>query len=303
MSIEVKNISKLYGTQKALDNVSFSIKSGEIAGFLGPNGAGKSTMMKILTGFIPPSSGDAFVHGIHVLDESIEMKKLIGYLPETNPLYLDMYIREYLDFVAGIYKIKKNKSKRIEEVIELTGLGPEIHKKIGTLSKGYKQRVGLAQAIIHDPQVLILDEPTSGLDPNQIVEIRNLIQELGKQKTVMLSTHIMQEVQAICQKIIIINNGVIVADDTREALQVNEKQTQKNIKLVFENSINIKLLQDLPGVDKVYRIRDNEFVILQKPNKDVRPEIIKLAAKNNLNIQTMAEDSKSLEQIFQNLTK
>jgi ABC-2 type transport system ATP-binding protein len=213
MSINVKNITKLYGSQKALDNVSFSINPGEICGFLGPNGAGKSTMMKILTCFIPPSSGEASVCGFDILENSIDVRRKIGYLPENNPLYLEMYVREYLDFIAGIHQIKHKREERISEMIALTGLSLEQKKKIGALSKGYRQRVGLAQVLIHDPEVLILDEPTSGLDPNQLIEIRNLILAIGKEKTVMLSTHIMQEVEAICDRTIIINRGKIVADD------------------------------------------------------------------------------------------
>ena len=226
MSIKIENITKLYGSQKALDNVSFEIKSGEIIGFLGPNGAGKSTLMKIITGFIAPTSGNIFVNDKNILENAIEIKNNIGYLPENNPLYLDMYIIEYLNFVAGFYKID-NKKERIKEVIGLTGLEPEIHKKIGALSKGFRQRVGLAQAIIHNPDFLILDEPTSGLDPNQIIEIRNLIVNLGKEKTVMLSTHIMQEVEAICDRIVIINKGSIVADDTVINIQKKERSLEK----------------------------------------------------------------------------
>lgn len=303
MSIEVKNITKLFKKQKALDDVSFSIHSGEIVGFLGPNGAGKSTMMKILTGFIPPTSGDAYIHGVHVLEDSIHIKRLIGYLPENNPLYTDMYIREYLNFVAGIYKIGSNRSKRINEVIELTGLEPEISKKIGALSKGFRQRVGLAQAIIHDPQVLILDEPTSGLDPNQIIEIRNLISELGKKKTVMLSTHILQEVQAICQKIIIINKGKIVANEDAAILQEESAGTKKSIHIVFETPVSKKSLTEINGVEKVASLSECEFVLQSCSKKDIRPEIMKFAVKNNLNILSMAEQSKSLEQVFQDLTK
>ena len=207
MSIIVENITKLFGKQKALDDVSFQIKTGEIVGFIGPNGAGKSTMMKIITGFIPPNSGNVKVNDLDILENSIQIRKNIGYLPESNPLYQDMYVKEYLEFVAGIYKLGKIAKTKIEEVIQITGLEPEMKKKIGALSKGYKQRVGLAQAIIHDPNVLILDESTSGLDPNQIIEIRKLISELGKKKTVLLSTHIMQEVEAICNRVIIINKG------------------------------------------------------------------------------------------------
>jgi ABC-2 type transport system ATP-binding protein len=227
MSIKINNVTKIYGKQKALDNVSFQVNSGEIVGFLGPNGAGKSTLMKIITSFIPPTEGDVYVNGLNVLEHQKEVKKLIGYLPEQNPLYNEMYIVEFLNFVAGLYNIK-NRVERIDKIIQLTGLEPEIEKKIGALSKGFKQRVGLAQAIIHDPKILILDEPTSGLDPNQIIEIRNLIKELGKEKTVLLSTHIMQEVDAICDKIIIISNGKIIADDTTENIHKNFNKIQLN---------------------------------------------------------------------------
>jgi ABC-2 type transport system ATP-binding protein len=211
LSIQVEHLSKLYKQQKAIDDLNFNINSGEIVGFLGPNGAGKTTTMKILTGYIPPSSGKAFVNGLDVEENAIEVRKLIGYLPEHNPLYTDMYVKEYLEFVASIYKLS-NKKQRVDDMIELTGLTLERHKKIGQLSKGYRQRVGLAQAIIHNPKVLILDEPTSGLDPNQIAEIRNLITNIGKEKTVLLSTHIMQEVEAMCTRVMIINKGVIVAN-------------------------------------------------------------------------------------------
>ncbi|MBO5963381.1 MAG: ATP-binding cassette domain-containing protein [Bacteroidales bacterium] len=221
MSITIKNLTKVYGNQKALDNVSLSIGEGEIVGLLGPNGAGKSTMMKILTCFIPPTSGDAEVCGFNIFDNPMEIKRTIGYLSEQNPLYYDMYVREFLLFVAGIHKIEKKKRKaRVEEIIELTGLTKEANKKIGALSKGYKQRVGIAQALIHDPAVLILDEPTTGLDPNQLVEVRNLIKQIGQTKTVLLSTHIMQEVEAMCTRVIIINNGRLVADD--DTVQLSE---------------------------------------------------------------------------------
>ncbi len=231
MSITVKNISKFYGSQKALDNVSFQINPGEICGFLGPNGAGKSTMMKILCCFIPPSSGEAGICGFDITEQSIDVRRKIGYLPENNPLYLDMYVREYLGFIAGIHKIKIKADQRISEMIALTGLSIEQNKKIGALSKGYRQRVGLAQVLLHDPEVLILDEPTSGLDPNQLIEIRNLILTIGKEKTVMLSTHIMQEVEAICDRTIIINKGKIVADDkTKNLIQGHNKLEE-----VFQN--------------------------------------------------------------------
>lgn len=229
MSIEVNKITKLYGEQKALNDVSFSIKSGEIVGFLGPNGAGKSTLMKIISCYLPPSAGTIKVCGLDVMEQSMEVRKKVGYLPEHNPLYLDMYVKEYLEFVGRFYDVKKL-NDRVKEMVEITGLTIEQNKKIGQLSKGYRQRVGLAQAIIHDPQVLILDEPTTGLDPNQLVEIRNLIKELGKNKTVMLSTHIMQEVQAICERAIIINHGKIVADDSI----ANLTQKNSNLEKVFQ---------------------------------------------------------------------
>lgn len=218
MSIEVRNVVKIYGEQRALDDVSFSIQAGEIVGLLGPNGAGKSTLMKIITCFIPPDSGDIKVNGLDIFEESLEVRKKVGYLPEHNPLYLDMYVKEFLEFVAGIHHLGGSTKNRIREMIELTGLEVEQNKKLGALSKGYRQRVGLAQALIHDPEVLILDEPTSGLDPNQIQEIRHLIRDIGKEKTVMLSTHIMQEVEAICDRAIIIHKGKIVADDSLSIL-------------------------------------------------------------------------------------
>ncbi|MGM0650506.1 MAG: ATP-binding cassette domain-containing protein, partial [Bacteroidota bacterium] len=248
MSIEVKGLTKLYGKQKALDKVSFTVKTGQIVGFIGPNGAGKTTAIRIITGNIPPNSGSARVEGMDVSEHSLKIRKLIGYLPEDNPLYDDLYIREYLNHVAGIYKVKDKKS-RVDEVIELTGLTREITKQIGALSKGYRQRVGLAQAIIHDPKVLILDEPTSGLDPNQIVEIRNLISQLGKHKTVILTTHIMQEVEAICDKVIIINNGKIVADD--EASKLSSSGVDDITVIVeFDKEIQPSALKNIEGVTK-----------------------------------------------------
>ncbi|MEA4966639.1 MAG: ATP-binding cassette domain-containing protein [Bacteroidaceae bacterium] len=218
MSISIQNLTKLYNEQKALDNVSLEINNGEIVGLLGPNGAGKSTMMKIITCFIPPTKGSVKVCGYDIFDNPMDVRKKIGYLPEHNPLYLDMYVREFLDFIAGVHGLGKQKKERIEQMIEMTGLTKEVNKKIGTLSKGYRQRVGIAQAMIHDPEVLILDEPTSGLDPNQLVEVRDLIKNAGKDKTVLLSTHIMQEVEAVCDRTIIINNGQVVADDNTKHL-------------------------------------------------------------------------------------
>lgn len=218
MSISIQNLTKVYNEQKALDNVSLEINKGEIVGLLGPNGAGKSTMMKIITCFIPPTKGNVKVCGYDIFDNPMDVRKKIGYLPEQNPLYLDMYVREFLDFIAGVHGLGKQKKERIEQMIEMTGLTKEVNKKIGTLSKGYRQRVGIAQAMIHDPEVLILDEPTSGLDPNQLVEVRDLIKNAGKDKTVLLSTHIMQEVEAVCDRTIIINNGQVVADDNTKHL-------------------------------------------------------------------------------------
>jgi ABC-2 type transport system ATP-binding protein len=228
MSIRLNNIDKKYGKQQALDGVSFEINRGEIVGFIGPNGAGKSTTMKIITGYIPPTSGDVFVNGLNAVDHSLEIRRIIGYLPESNPLYLEMYIREYLQYIASIYGLQKQVKQLVDEIIERTGLIPESHKKINALSKGYRQRVGLAQALIHNPEILILDEPTSGLDPNQIIEIRNLISELGKEKTVMLSTHILQEVEAICNRVIIINKGKIVADESMN--KINSKELEKKFR-------------------------------------------------------------------------
>ncbi|GAJ13209.1 unnamed protein product, partial [marine sediment metagenome] len=251
MSIIAENITKLYGAQKALDEVSFRIKSGEVVGFLGPNGAGKSTMMKIITGYLPPSSGTVVVNNLDVMEHPLEVKKQIGYLPENNPLYHEMYVREYLKFVAGIYKLGNQTKQRMEEIIRQTGLEPEQKKKIGALSKGFRQRVGLAQALIHDPQVLILDEPTSGLDPNQIVEIRNLISEAGKEKTVLLSTHIMQEVEAICDRIIIIHNGKIVADDAKGDIFDYVEEIFQTVHVEFSGTVDQKKLERIGGVNKV----------------------------------------------------
>ena len=301
MSIKVQNVTKLFGSQKALDNVSFEIQSGEIVGFLGPNGAGKSTLMKIITGFIPPSEGDVFVNSKNVLENQMEIKKTLGYLPEQNPLYTDMYIVEFLNFVAGIYKIK-NRLQRIEEVIELTGLEPEINKKIGALSKGYRQRVGLAQAIIHDPDVLILDEPTSGLDPNQIVEIRNLIQNLGKKKTVMLSTHIMQEVDAICDRILIINKGILVADDNTQNFHFKGKSNTGTLLVELMSPISDKDFKTISGIKKVISIETNKFILEFDASKDIRQEVFNLAVKLNNVVLSLQIKEKSLEEVFGELT-
>lgn len=303
MSILIKNITKNYGQQKALDSVSFEIKTGEIVGFLGPNGAGKSTLMKIINGFLPPTSGDVWVNGFDVVENPIEVKKIIGYLPENNPLYLDMYVKEYLAFVAGIYKVEKPRDSKIKEVIEQTGLRPEQHKKIGALSKGYRQRVGLAQALIHDPAVLVLDEPTSGLDPNQIVEIRNLIKAVGKQKTVMLSTHIMQEVEAICDRVIIINKGIIVADDTAKELSSSTGQNVQTIQVEFNKEVQKSDLRKIDGVTKVAHFKNNIWLLQARPQDDIRPRIFNFAVKQGFQVLSMQKQEKNLEKVFQELTR
>jgi|YNPMSStandDraft_1061717.scaffolds.fasta_scaffold00307_22 ABC-2 type transport system ATP-binding protein len=303
MSIEVHNVTKFYGNQKALDNVSFSVKKGEIFGFLGPNGAGKTTMMKIIMGVLPPTNGQVYVNGLDILQHEIEIKKQIGYMPENNPLYYDMYVREYLMFVASIYNLK-NKTKRINEIIEQTGLTIEQHKTIGSLSKGYKQRVGIAQALIHDPSVLILDEPTSGLDPNQIIEIRNLIAQVGKNKTVLLSTHIMQEVEAICNRVIIINKGKIVADSKKEELQ--EELTNKNKQIIFvefDKSVAIDELQNIKGVSKVKGVKKMQYLLEAISDEDIRPYIFQFAVKKQLTVLSLQRKEKSLEDVFHELTK
>ena len=299
MSIEVKNLFKYYGEQAAVNNVSFSVKQGEIVGFLGPHGAGKSTTMKIITGFIPSNAGEVHVCGIKVDVDNLETRKLIGYLPENNPLYLDMYIKEYLEFVGGIYKINKLKS-RVNEMIDAVGLGIEQNKKIGALSKGYRQRVGLAQAIIHDPQVLILDEPTSGLDPNQLVEIRELIKTIGKQKTVILSTHIMQEAEAYCDRLVIINRGCIVANNTPNILQ--QEKEEQTVYVEFDQPISKKQLEGIKGIKKIEAIK-NGWLIASEIEFDLRKEIAQHAQNNSWLILTMTVEKKSLEEVFKTLTK
>jgi len=298
VSIEVKQVYKYYGEQAALNNVSFSIKSGEIVGFLGPNGAGKSTMMKIITCYLSKSEGEVKVCGLDVDADSLEIRKRVGYLPEHNPLYLEMYIKEYLSFVANIYKLK-NVKQRVADMIELVGLQKEQHKKIGALSKGYRQRVGLAQAMIHDPEVLILDEPTTGLDPNQLVEIRQLILNIGKTKTVMLSTHIMQEVEAICDRVIIIKDGKIVADDSTKHIQ----QQQANLLTIFvefDNVVTKNQLQNIKGVKKVQLVENNQWII--SSINDVRANVAKFAQENQVLILTIRIEEKSMEEVFKDLT-
>ena len=300
MSIIVKNISKLYGKQKALDNVSFEIKTGDIVGFLGPNGAGKSTMMKILTAYIPPTSGEAFVNNFSVSQQALKVKQSIGYLPEHNPLYLDMYVKEFLRFTAGLYKLK-NRKLAVEEVIALTGLNVEQGKKIGALSKGFRQRVGLAQAIIHKPKVLILDEPTTGLDPNQIIEIRNLIQELGKEKTIMLSTHIMQEVEAICDRVIIIDKGKIVAENSVSEIQTETVGNSITIQIEFGKAIEKEAFSAIENISDLKELSEKTWLI--QSNEDIREKLFNLAVNNSNSVLSMQKIEKSLEDVFRELTK
>jgi ABC-2 type transport system ATP-binding protein len=302
MSIKVKNINKIYGVQKALNDVSFEVSNGEIIGFLGPNGAGKSTMMKIITCFIPPTSGTVSVCGYDVLENSIEVRSCVGYLPENNPLYLDMYVKEYLDFIGGMHHLGKKIGARISEMIELTGLQLEQKKKIGALSKGYRQRVGLAQALIHDPKVLILDEPTTGLDPNQLAEIRELIRQIGKQKTVMLSTHIMQEVKAVCDRVIIINKGSIVANDTTESLQL---KSEKNvfIRVEFDKPVLREEILKIAHVIDAKSSSGNNWLITASIQADIRPDIFQFAVNKQISVLAMQKEEQSLEQIFKQLTQ
>ena len=299
MSISVKHLTKYYGNQAAVDNISFEAKNGEILGFLGPNGAGKSTTMKIITGFIPATEGDVEVCGMNIKTDSLKTQEKIGYLPENNPLYLEMYVKEYLSFIGKIYKVK-NIKERVAEVIELVGLQKEQHKVIGALSKGYRQRVGLAQAIIHDPDVLILDEPTSGLDPNQLEEIRGLIKKIGQQKTVMLSTHIMQEVEAICDRVIIIKNGKLVANERASELQ-NNKSLQV-IYVEFEGEISRNQLAKIKYVRKVEAVDTNSFILETTLEIDARKMIAEYAKKENLLILTLRKEEKTLEEVFKSLT-
>ena len=300
MSIEVTALTKIYGQQKAVDGISFSAAKGEIVGFLGPNGAGKSTTMKIITGYLVADGGSATVCGIDVKTQPLETKKKIGYLPEANPLYYDMYVREYLDFVAGIHGIA-NKKQRIEEVIATVGLTPESKKKLSQLSKGYKQRVGLAAALIHNPEVLILDEPTIGLDPNQIIEIRQVIKQLGQNKTILFSSHILQEVEAICDRVIIINKGKLVADDTLGRLRSHQANTA-SIKVAFKETIDAQLLQGLAGVQSVSKTGDTEWELSCSNANEVKRLLLELSLQRNLNIVSLQSGEQSLEDVFRNLT-
>ncbi|MFC2114366.1 gliding motility-associated ABC transporter ATP-binding subunit GldA [Bacteroidota bacterium] len=299
MSVLVENLTKLYGSQKAVDSISFEVKRGEVVGFLGPNGAGKSTTMKIISCYTLPSSGSVHVNGFDIYEQSLKVREKIGYLPEQNPVYEDMYVKEYLLFIAGIHKLGKLTKKRVEEMIDLTGISPERHKKIGELSKGYRQRVGLAQALIHDPDVLLLDEPTSGLDPNQVVEIRKLISEIGKTKTVILSSHIMQEVQAMCNRVIIINKGKIVADDQTDKL-LKDFSGRIVIRVEFKNPVKENELKALKGIEKVVSQKDAWLFNLR--SQEAKEEIFNFAKQTNNAILEMKTEGENLENVFQQLT-
>ncbi len=299
MSIDVKAVTKIYGTQKAVDAISFTITKGEIVGFLGPNGAGKSTTMKMITGYLAPDEGDITVSGIDVKKDPLESKKKIGYLPESNALYYDMYIKEYLNFVADIHSINDQRST-VNSIIETVGLAPEKNKKIGQLSKGYKQRVGIAAALLHNPEVLILDEPTSGLDPNQIVEIRQVIKDQGKDKIVLFSSHILQEVEAICDRVIIINKGKIVADDKLNDLQ--KRSSLNVVRVSFKEPLEQEWLQRLQGVKTVSKIDSYSWSLETDESELVRKQILEMSLQHNLNIVSLHSENKSLEEVFRSLT-
>ena len=302
MSVEINSISKRYGEQRVLEHVSFKAKQGEVLGFLGPNGAGKSTLMKIITGFIPANEGMVTVNNVDVAANPIEAKRHIGYLPEHNPLYLDMYVSEYLRFSGSSYGIRKGLNKRIAELIDLTGITPERHKKLKQLSKGYRQRVGLAQAILHDPDVLILDEPTTGLDPNQLVGIRSLIAEIGKEKTVILSTHIMQEVEAICNRVVIINKGKIVADNPTASMRTMLFSVSQQVMVEFLEDVGQDELQKLSFVDSVEQLSSKKFMVGSDNSKDIRPLIFNFAVSKGFTIVALQQNEKKLEEVFRQLT-
>jgi ABC-2 type transport system ATP-binding protein len=301
MSIEVNRLSKQYGKQWAVNDVSFNIPTGQVVGFLGPNGAGKSTTMKMLTCYITPTSGSAKISGLSIGEDDMAIRRQIGYLPESNPLYYDMYVKEYLAFVANLCGIKKNVSTRVSQMIERTGLKREQTKKIGTLSKGYKQRVGMAQALMNDPKVLILDEPTSGLDPNQITEIRSLIRSIGEERTVLLSTHIMQEVEAMCSRVIIINQGNLVADDNIEKLQQKHKKGKSYI-VQFKNKVSVSDLKNIKGIQEVSPLQDNRFRIQAKSDFNLQENLFALAVESGNVILEQKEEEQSLENVFRTLT-
>jgi ABC-2 type transport system ATP-binding protein len=300
-AVEIKNISKFYGTQQVLDNVSFTLEKGEVVGLLGPNGAGKSTLMKILTSFIPPHSGSARILGMDVQAEALKIRKLVGYLPENNPLYPDMYVREYLAFVLKMYATGFSVKKRVDEVVKLTGLEPEQHKKIGMLSKGYRQRVGLAQALIHDPPVLILDEPTTGLDPNQLAGIRSVITALGEEKAILLSTHIMQEVEAVCHRVVIINKGRVVADDTVDFLS-QETSGSGRYKLELKEQISPEQLLSIKGVVSAKAVSPTVWILQTQSQEDIREDIFRFVVTQGLHLLSLSGNKENMEDIFRQLT-
>jgi ABC-2 type transport system ATP-binding protein len=301
MSVKVSHITKLYGEQKALDQVSFEVGAGQVVGFLGPNGAGKSTMMKIICCYIPQSEGLVTVNGFDTVEQSMEVRRLVGYLPEHNPLYLDMYVKEYLSFIAGLHLKNAEIPKRVSEMVEMTGLQLEQKKKIGALSKGYRQRVGLAQAMIHNPKVLILDEPTSGLDPNQLVDIRNLIKSLGKEKTVILSTHIMQEVEAICDRVIIINRGRIVADEKTSVIQQRTK-SENVLEVEFDTAVDPTLIKTVKGVSRAESLGANKYRLYCPAGTDPRGDLFEFAVRNKIKVLELQKSESTLEEVFQSLT-
>ena len=303
MSIQIKNLTKYYGQQAALKSISFDVGQGQIVGFIGPNGAGKSTTMKIITGIIPATKGEVYVNGIKVDEDSLEIKRMMGYLPENNPLYTDMFVREYLSYAAGHYPLKVNKKERIEQIISETGLSAECNKKISALSKGFRQRVGLAQALIHDPQILILDEPTSGLDPNQIVEIRNLISKIGREKTLILSTHIMQEVEAICDRVIIINQGEIVADGKPGEIGYSAGIEKETLLIEFDRKPDYRKIEAIKGVLKIKNLGDTQILIESDNSRDMRPVLFNFAVAEGLTVLSMQKREMSLEEVFHELTK
>lgn len=302
MTIKISEVNKFYGSQKALDQVSFEIGTGELVGFLGPNGAGKSTLMKIITGYLASDGGSVEINGELVETKNTAIRSQIGYLPENNPLYTDLYVREYLEMVAGFYQLP-NKKEQVLKMVELTGLKTEQHKKIGALSKGYRQRVGLAQALIHDPAVLILDEPTTGLDPNQLDEIRQLISKISKNKTVMLSTHIMQEVEAVCTRVLIINKGNLVADGSVDQLKAGKFAQKQTIVVEFDIAPDLGKLQKISGLLKIEQTGKTSFLAESEDNLDLRPALFHFAVSNNLVLLTLKEQQQSLENVFQKLTK
>lgn len=303
MSIAVKEVSKRYGTQLAVNKVSFEVHTGEIVGFIGPNGAGKSTTMKMITGTLSPDTGSVLINKLPALEHQKEIRGMIGYLPENNPLYHEMYIREYLQYVAGLYKVTgKAARERISTVIELTALSREVNKKIGALSKGYRQRVGLAQALIHDPDILVLDEPTSGLDPNQLVEIRNLVSTIGKEKTVLLSTHILQEVEAICDRVIIINKGGIVADEDAQRLKEKSEGQTQTIHIELDGAIDPEIWKNLLFISHVKSLGNNQFLLETPEIRDIRGDIFNFAVSQGLTILSLSLKKKSLEEVFRELT-